>query len=196
MADQQRNEPVTVTQYKWAGKLGPLRIKTNCDECDLTTATLEDMMNNEFEGKNVTFEVKPWLDNLFYCLARACWHAPIIMMGYNYPGQPILGVLLMTLYTIALAFFLGYVMLKSGSVWLVAYLHGLNNAIASFLMVMVYRPDDAAMSFPLGFYSLFVWALVVAGLLIVGRKEWMAPAEAEGEPISVDEASPHAGSGG
>jgi len=106
---------------------------------------------------------------------------------------------LMTLYTIALGFVLGYAVLRSGSVWLAAYLHGLNNAVASFLMLVVYRPDDPVFSFPLGVYGLIVWGLVVAGLLIVGRKEWAAPmvvaapmaaetgpatAEPEGEPIS------------
>jgi len=39
------------------------------------------MMENEFKEKNVAFEVKPWLDNLFYCLIRNTWHAPIIMVN-------------------------------------------------------------------------------------------------------------------
>ena len=81
MAGRQVNEPVTVSQYKWAGKLGPLRINKSCDECDLTTSVLQDMMENEFKGKDVAFEVKPWLDNIFYCLVRGCWHAPIIMVN-------------------------------------------------------------------------------------------------------------------
>ena len=38
-------------------------------------------MADEVKGKNVVFEVKPWLDNLFYCLARGAWHAPIIMVN-------------------------------------------------------------------------------------------------------------------
>lgn len=77
----QHNKLVTITQFKWAGKLGPVRIKTTCDQCDLTTATLQNMMENEFKGKSVAFEVKPWLDNLFYCLVRGTWHAPIIMVN-------------------------------------------------------------------------------------------------------------------
>jgi len=78
---QEKNKPVTITQFKWAGKIGPVRIKTTCDQCDLTTATLQDMMENEFKEKNVAFEVKPWLDNLFYCLIRGTWHAPIIIVN-------------------------------------------------------------------------------------------------------------------
>jgi membrane protease YdiL (CAAX protease family) len=104
------------------------------------------------------------------------WHAPVIMMGHNYPGYPLLGVLVMTLYTIGLGFFLGYAVLKSGSVWLAAYLHALNNGVASFLVVLVYSPDDPVFSFGVGLYGLIVWAIVVAALLIVGRKEWSTPA--------------------
>ncbi len=72
---------VVVTQYKWGGKLGLIKIKSHCRECDLTTVMLKKMMEAEFKDKNVVFEVKPWLDNIFYCLARGAWHAPIIMVN-------------------------------------------------------------------------------------------------------------------
>ncbi|MFN2165697.1 MAG: lysostaphin resistance A-like protein [Anaerolineae bacterium] len=112
------------------------------------------------------------------------WHAPIIAMGYNYPGYPLLGILLMTLYTIALAFFLGYAMFKSGSVWLAAYLHALNNATASFLLALVYQPDSPVLSFGLGIYGMIVWAVVIAALLILDRKMWASPSPSgrEAEP--------------
>jgi predicted methyltransferase len=77
----QKNKPVNITQFRWAGRFGPIRIQTHCDQCNLTTATLQDMMENELKGKNVELEVKPWLDNLFYCLVRGAWHAPIIMIN-------------------------------------------------------------------------------------------------------------------
>lgn len=115
------------------------------------------------------------------------WHAPVILMGHNYPGYPVLGVFLMTLYTIALAFFFGFAMLKSESVWLAAFLHGLNNQVLSFLILMVYRPDDPVFSFGVGLYGLVVWALVVAAILILGREEWTTPVEAE---LPVEMASP------
>ena len=74
-------DTIKITQFKWAGKLGPIRIKSTCNECDLTSAMLKNMMENEFKGKNVQFEIKPWLDNFFYCLSRGAWHAPIIMVN-------------------------------------------------------------------------------------------------------------------
>ncbi len=107
------------------------------------------------------------------------WHAPIIAMGHNYPGYPVLGILLMTLYTIALAFFFGFAVLVSGSIWLAAWLHALNNQVLSFLTLMVVRADDPVRSFGVGIYGLLVWALVVAAILILGRKIWSAPDKPE-----------------
>lgn len=81
MGMNQQENNVTITQFKWAGKLGPLEIKSTCGECDVTTTVLKGILNRELKEKNVTFEVKPWLDNFFYCLSRGAWHAPIIMIN-------------------------------------------------------------------------------------------------------------------
>jgi membrane protease YdiL (CAAX protease family) len=119
------------------------------------------------------------------------WHAPIIAMGHNYPGYPVLGIFLMTLYTIALGFLFGYAVLKSGSVWLAAFLHGLNNQVAAFLLAMIYRPDDPVFAFGIGLYGLIVWAIVVAGLLLLDRKAWASPAEpTDGEALLAPDGTP------
>jgi membrane protease YdiL (CAAX protease family) len=107
------------------------------------------------------------------------WHAPAILMGHNYPGYPVLGVLLMTLYSTALAFFFGFAVLKSGSIWLAAFLHGLNNQVLIFLNLMVVRVNDPVQSFGIGVFGLMVWALVIVAILILGRKTWFAPADRE-----------------
>lgn len=104
------------------------------------------------------------------------WHAPIIMMGHNFPGHPGWGVLAMTLYCIGLGFFLGYAVLKTGSVWLAAFLHALNNGAASFLIALVYTPNDNLFAFGVGIYSVAVWAVVIGILFVLDRKEWFGPA--------------------
>ena len=81
MSKSTNNKPVSIIQFKWAGNMGPFHIKTHCDECDLTTSILQDMMENEFKNKTVTLEVKPWLDHFFYCIVRGAWHAPIIIVN-------------------------------------------------------------------------------------------------------------------
>jgi membrane protease YdiL (CAAX protease family) len=119
------------------------------------------------------------------------WHAPVILMGHNYPGYPLLGVLLMVLYTIALAFVFGFAVLKSGSVWLAAFLHGLNNQVLSFLILMVYKPEDPVYSFGAGLYGLVIWAIVVAAILVLGRRVWTTPVEPapQGEIVAQPPAS-------
>jgi membrane protease YdiL (CAAX protease family) len=88
------------------------------------------------------------------------WHWPIILMGFNYPGHPLLGVLLMTLYTTGLAVVLGYAVLRSGSVLLSAYLHGLNNQVVNFIAAMGFKPFDTAFSFGIGIYGIVTLAIV------------------------------------
>jgi uncharacterized protein len=105
------------------------------------------------------------------------WHAPIIAMGHNYPGHPVAGIFLMTLYTVGLGFILGLAFIKSRSVWLVAYLHGVNNQVFSFLTMLVYRPNDPVWSFGAGVFGV-VLMLAVAGLLLLDPiwRETEAPA--------------------
>jgi uncharacterized protein len=98
------------------------------------------------------------------------WHWPLILMGYNYPGYPILGVVLMTLYTVGLAVVLGYAVLRSGSVLLAAYLHALNNQVANFIVALGFHPFDPAFSFGIGIYGIATLAVVV--LLILRDPIW------------------------
>ncbi len=98
------------------------------------------------------------------------WHWPLILMGYNYPGHPLLGVVLMALYTTGLAVVLGYAVLRSGSVLLSAYLHALNNQVAAFIVAIGFRPFDTALSFGIGIYS--VVTLAIVAILILRDPIW------------------------
>jgi membrane protease YdiL (CAAX protease family) len=113
------------------------------------------------------------------------WHTPVILMGHNYPGYPLLGSFLMILYCIALAFLLGFAVLRSGSVWLAAFLHALNNQVWSFFVLMIYTPGDPVFSFGVGIYGLLLLAAVVAVLLVLGRKEWTTPVLRQGPHLEV-----------
>lgn len=98
------------------------------------------------------------------------WHAPVIAMGHNYPGYPVVGPILMVAYTIFLAYVLGYAVLKSGSIWLAAFLHALNNGFFSLLVAMVYAPNDPVFSFGVGVYGFPIMAGIV--LLILRDPLW------------------------
>ena len=98
------------------------------------------------------------------------WHWPLILMGYNYPGHPLLGLALMTLYTMGLGIVLSYAVLKSGSVLLASYLHALANQVAAFIMVVGFKPFDTAYSFFIGIYG--IATLAVAAFLILRDPIW------------------------
>ena len=103
-------------------------------------------------------------------LIWSVWHYPVIWMGHNYPGYPLLGTLLMTVFTTSLAFILGYAMLKTGAIWLVAFLHAINNQTVSFFQLLVYTPSSPILSFNAGIYGLIV--LVLITLLILRDPIW------------------------
>lgn len=93
------------------------------------------------------------------------WHWPVIWMGYNYPGQPLLGSLFMVGYCIILAYFLAYAVFKSKGIWAAAYLHALNNQTLSFFALAVVAPSSVIYSFGIGLPALLLGAVAV-GLIL------------------------------
>lgn len=93
------------------------------------------------------------------------WHWPVIWMGYNFPGQPVLGSLAMVVLGIVFAYFFAHSVFKSQGVWTAAYLHALNNQALSFFFMAVVTPFDNVFSFGAGFPGLALGAAVVLLLL-------------------------------
>jgi uncharacterized protein len=98
------------------------------------------------------------------------WHWPLIWMGYNYPGQPVLGSIAMVAVCIILAYFFAYAVFKSNGIWTAAYLHALNNQALSFFVMTMVMPTSMLFSFGLGAPSLVLGAIVV--LLILRDPVW------------------------
>ena len=62
------------------------------------------------------------------------WHLPIILMGFNFPNHPILGaLLLMPLGTIFLGIFIGWLYLRSRSIWIPALAHASGNLFSGLV---------------------------------------------------------------
>jgi uncharacterized protein len=94
----------------------------------------------------------------------------VIWMGYNYPGQPIVGSIAMVVVCIILAYFLAYAVLKSNGIWTAAYLHALSNQSMSFFAMTMVMPTSVLFSFSIGIPSLILGAIVV--LLILRDPVW------------------------
>ncbi len=98
------------------------------------------------------------------------WHWPVIWMGYNFPGHPYLGSLLMVLFSLGLSFLLGYAVLKAKGVWIAAFLHAMVNQSSSYFMGLIYSPTDVAYSFGIGIPGVIALGLLV--LLILRDPIW------------------------
>ncbi|HEY6073263.1 MAG TPA: CPBP family intramembrane glutamic endopeptidase [Anaerolineales bacterium] len=93
------------------------------------------------------------------------WHWPVIWMGYNYPGQPVLGSFLMVAFTVLLAYFLAYAVFKSKGVWTAAYLHALLNQSMAFFMIFIIAPITIVWSFSIGIPGLLLALPIILWIL-------------------------------
>jgi membrane protease YdiL (CAAX protease family) len=90
-------------------------------------------------------------------LVWGLWHAPLVLLGYNYPQHPLAGVGMMTLFTLLLTPALLYVREKGGSLLVPALLHGTLNAVAGLSLLAVERTNDLLVGV-LGLPGLFLLA--------------------------------------
>ena len=77
------------------------------------------------------------------------WHAPAIYMGYNYPGHPYLGALLMIWFTVGWSVILTWLRQETKSVLAAAFGHGLINATAGLPLLLLLDADSLIRA-PLG----------------------------------------------
>lgn len=100
------------------------------------------------------------------------WHAPLILLGYNYPDTPRwLGVIMMTGMCILIGAVFGWLRLRSGSVWPAALAHGAFNAAAgSFLLfAMAGEHLDTTHATILGWSGWIVPLILVVVLIATGQ---------------------------
>ncbi|WP_436928605.1 CPBP family intramembrane glutamic endopeptidase [Halosimplex halobium] len=108
------------------------------------------------------------------------WHWPVIAMGYNYglayTGAPWLGLLAMTVATVGLGVFLGWVTLRSGSVFPAVVGHAMINGGAGLATLFATAvPNPVFGPTPVGLVGVAPW-LAVAAVLFV-RTDWLYPGE-------------------
>lgn len=87
------------------------------------------------------------------------WHAPAIFMGYNYPGHPYVGVLLMIWFTVGWSVILTWLRQQTGSVFAAAFGHGLLNATAGLPLLLLLDADPLVRA-PLGITGLVPLSLL------------------------------------
>lgn len=97
------------------------------------------------------------------------WHAPVIVLdGYNYPGNPPLGVLMMVVFTTALGIIFAWFRFRSGSVWPSTLSHAAINAQVGFGLVFL-SPGNPFLRPPIGLIGLAPMIVFAIWLIVTGR---------------------------
>lgn len=99
------------------------------------------------------------------------WHAPVILLGYNYPNHLASGWLLMTAMCVVWGLLFGWTRLATGSVWPAVIAHGALNGSAGIVVLLgqADTPIDPALVGVTGVTGWILPLLVVGLLVLSGR---------------------------
>jgi len=93
------------------------------------------------------------------------WHAPLILLGHNFPEHPRLGVLVMTVACVPLGIVISWVTLRAQTVIGAAVAHGTLNALAGVPMMSL-RGGTNLEILQLGYAGIAATVLLAAAALI------------------------------
>ena len=118
------------------------------------------------------------------------WHTPIILLGYNFGRFDALGVVFMVIACVLLGIVLGWLRLRTGSVWPAVFAHAGVNGAAGVGAVLGASGVGVStvLHSPLGVSGWIVLAAVIAVLVLTGavrRRGELAPRRTRGAEPSV-----------
>ena len=110
------------------------------------------------------------------------WHSPVILLGYNFGRYDITGVLFMTGGCIAWGILLGWLRLRSASLWPAVFAHGAMNATGGLILVLFAAGTtfDMALAGMLGVAGWIACATAIVVLVLAGQ--FRRQPELEGAP--------------
>jgi uncharacterized protein len=91
------------------------------------------------------------------------WHAPLILMGHNYPQHPIIGVFMMIIWCILLSAVFHFFRIKTGSVIVAAILHGSINASYGLSIMLINGGNDLT----IGLTGLAGFIALIGGIIVL-----------------------------
>lgn len=96
------------------------------------------------------FAKRPLLAAIATGIIWGVWHYPLNIRGYNFPGHPILGLVVFPVSTVLLSIIFGWLRLKTDSIWAPSLAHAATNAIGGSLMVLLFTggPDFLFSGYP------------------------------------------------
>lgn len=110
-----------------------------------------------------------WKASLFIGIVWGFWHAPVILLGNNYPQHPVAGVFMMTLWTILLTPLMVYITLRAKSVLAAALFHGTLNGTFGLALLLIRGGNDLTVGVT-GLAGFIALALLNGGLYLLLKK--------------------------
>ena len=96
------------------------------------------------------------------------WHAPLILIGFNYPGYPLLGVIWMCGLTTALSLYINEMTLRNRSSVLAGWIHGAFNGQAYGIWRLLFPDVNPLLGGLTGLVGIAVWTAL--GLWTMRRR--------------------------
>lgn len=100
----------------------------------------------------------------------AIWYYPLVLMGYQFPNERWGSLLVFTPLMILMSILLSYTVLKTGSIWIAAFVHMVNNQAVGFFSGFILKLERPLMAF--GYGALALIPLVVIVLLVLRDRIW------------------------
>lgn len=97
------------------------------------------------------------------------WHAPLVLVGFNYPGYPLLGVVGMAAMTTAVGIYINELTLRNRSSILAGWIHGVFNGQVYGVWKLLFPAANPLLGGFTGVVGIAVWLAV--GLWTVRRGE-------------------------
>jgi len=92
------------------------------------------------------------------------WHMPVVLMGFNFPNHPVLGALFfMPLGTVFIGIFLGWLYLKTQSIWIPALAHASANLFSQLIFSFITMHQDELFR---QLSWIVIWAIIAIPCLI------------------------------
>lgn len=88
------------------------------------------------------------------------WHAPLILMGYRYGAYTFIGIIFFCVLLIFLGTYIGYLRIVSGSSYLAGFAHGVFNAQAYGVWVLLFPNVNPLLGGFAGLTGIFVFLLL------------------------------------
>ena len=107
--------------------------------------------------------------NLFIGVVWGLWHAPIILQEHNYPGHPVAGIFMMTLFTTSLSFPMAYCRFKSKTILGPSALHGMFNPLGILTALFVIGANPL-FGFVAGIAGIAVISLLAVSIYFLDKK--------------------------